>query len=389
MQRVLQFMQKPWILSLSLFLALGLWSMSTWGPWATVREHLAPAELKIYGDWEEKPAGHSQGSVQKNDSAWILNYELAPGFVHPYVGMSLRFGQEESQDPCLDLSGIDSLVFDLQGLKAFGLTVQMIAPLPAKTGTEPFRILQASLPVSAQRQTVSIASSDLVIPDWWRQSHHLPLVGSLPRYMDRICRIELIGGGYVPVKQLDQVQLYGLWAQKPNLWGRFLGVFWLFVTVLLWILKSVIYRQKKKLEQEKALLIHRPLELNMALGAGGDWERLQKLLLEEYENPDCNLELLSQRLGLSKRKVGELIKEHTGLGFKEYLNGIRIKEACAQLSNPKLQIQTIAFAVGFGNISHFNRVFKEVMGSSPKEWKKSQEESGNSGPSGTKGSENS
>ena len=43
---------------------------------------------------------------------------------------------------------------------------------------------------------------------------------------------------------------------------------------------------------------------------------------------------------------------------KDYINKIRIEEAKRLLDQNKFQINEIAFKVGFGHISSFNRVFK-------------------------------
>lgn len=373
MQRHLYFLQSPFVaLWMWLVASFAAFAMCQWGSWQHVRHSLVnPDKVVLYGDWEEKPAGQSQGRVSRDGEAILMDYTLAPGFQNPYVGLSLRYGAVDSAVECLDLSKMDSLIFEIQSHKAFGLTVQLVSHLPSADPKGPNRLLQASLPVNSDRKSIGLSLVDLVIPEWYRKIHNEPL-GSLPRHLDDVCRIELVGGGYLAQNEPDRIALYGLWAVGPNLWGRILSLFSGFLALLSLALVHLLGRQRQRLEKEKALVAHRSLELKALESGGDEWEALQAYVLHEYENPDCNLELLANHLKISKRRVGELIKQKTGLGFKEYLNKIRIKEACAQLKNPKLQIQTVAFAVGFGNVSHFNRVFKEEMACSPKEWRSSQ-----------------
>ena len=63
-------------------------------------------------------------------------------------------------------------------------------------------------------------------------------------------------------------------------------------------------------------------------------------------------------------------RKHTGYSFISYLNKTRIESACQYLLTSDFPIKRIAFEVGFGNISHFNRTFKQYVGVSPLNYKK-------------------
>ena len=56
--------------------------------------------------------------------------------------------------------------------------------------------------------------------------------------------------------------------------------------------------------------------------------------------------------------------------FKQYLNIIRITEAKRLLRETDNQITSCAYNVGYNNIPHFNRTFKQLEGISPKEYRK-------------------
>lgn len=47
------------------------------------------------------------------------------------------------------------------------------------------------------------------------------------------------------------------------------------------------------------------------------------------------------------------------------MNNVRIKEARALLINTAFKVAKIAENVGFDNMTHFGRVFKEITGLSP------------------------
>lgn len=62
-------------------------------------------------------------------------------------------------------------------------------------------------------------------------------------------------------------------------------------------------------------------------------------------------------------------KKHTEHTFISFLNEVRINEACKKLTAHKFEsISTIAYNCGFKSITNFNRVFKSIIGTSPREY---------------------
>ena len=61
----------------------------------------------------------------------------------------------------------------------------------------------------------------------------------------------------------------------------------------------------------------------------------------------------------------KMFKKATGLTFTDYLGRVRVEKAKSLLANPHLRISEIAYSVGFQSLTHFNRVFRELTGESP------------------------
>lgn len=60
-------------------------------------------------------------------------------------------------------------------------------------------------------------------------------------------------------------------------------------------------------------------------------------------------------------------KKHTRYTFINFLNKVRINEACKMLiSGMHNGIAAVAYSCGFNSITNFNRVFKSVTGKSPR-----------------------
>lgn len=62
-------------------------------------------------------------------------------------------------------------------------------------------------------------------------------------------------------------------------------------------------------------------------------------------------------------------KQTTGFTFTEYVARVRVEAAKTLLLNPQARISEVAFEVGFQSITHFNRVFKGLVGHCPTDYR--------------------
>ena len=84
---------------------------------------------------------------------------------------------------------------------------------------------------------------------------------------------------------------------------------------------------------------------------------------------DITLDIVAEELHLSKYYISRLINKRLGQNFNEYINNLRISEACNLLRVTDKKIADISEDVGFGTIRSFNRAFKLIMGMSPAEYR--------------------
>ncbi|MGB8451065.1 MAG: AraC family transcriptional regulator [Anaerocolumna sp.] len=83
-----------------------------------------------------------------------------------------------------------------------------------------------------------------------------------------------------------------------------------------------------------------------------------------YKN-ELSLQYLADKFYISPYYLSRIFKEVTGFTYVEYLNSVRIKEAKKLLGETNLKVCLIASKVGYGSITHFGRVFKELTGHTP------------------------
>jgi two-component system, response regulator YesN len=65
-----------------------------------------------------------------------------------------------------------------------------------------------------------------------------------------------------------------------------------------------------------------------------------------------------------------VFKRHTGQTVVQFINHLRIEEAKRRLANDSGSITQLALESGFESVPYFNRVFRRVVGMSPREFRK-------------------
>jgi AraC-type DNA-binding domain-containing proteins len=97
--------------------------------------------------------------------------------------------------------------------------------------------------------------------------------------------------------------------------------------------------------------------------------RRAKEFIKENQTEDLSLGQVAKAVNTSTFYFCKMFKKATGLNFTEYLSRVRVEKAKNLLLNPNLRVSEIAYEVGFQSLTHFNRVFKKVVGQSPTEYR--------------------
>ncbi len=92
--------------------------------------------------------------------------------------------------------------------------------------------------------------------------------------------------------------------------------------------------------------------------------------IEKNWRDEIRLDDLAARAHMSKEHLCRLFRRHTGRTIVEYIHHRRIERAMVLLNSTDEKVINIAFDSGFGDLAHFNRVFRRITGQTPSQFRK-------------------
>ena len=84
---------------------------------------------------------------------------------------------------------------------------------------------------------------------------------------------------------------------------------------------------------------------------------------------DVTLDSLAAYAGFSRYTLSRMFRQHTGLTFTQYLSKRRVDMAMELLAGTRIPVTQVALQCGFNSIATFNRVFREVKGCTPTQYR--------------------
>lgn len=101
--------------------------------------------------------------------------------------------------------------------------------------------------------------------------------------------------------------------------------------------------------------------------------RVKEYIDENYSDSELNLSKVAIIFNINKTYISKLMKQELGMSFIEYLTDVRLSKAKEIIKNDVLRtpMYEIASRVGYGSQHYFSRVFKNIVGVSPIEYRNS------------------
>jgi AraC-like DNA-binding protein len=107
-----------------------------------------------------------------------------------------------------------------------------------------------------------------------------------------------------------------------------------------------------------------------------DWSAegrvLEQKVREEqwYLEPRLNIRDVASRQASNESYISRALNQGLGLTFNAFINGLRVEHAKGLLGKADENLIQVAFASGFNSKASFNRVFKEIAGMTPTDYRR-------------------
>ena len=98
-----------------------------------------------------------------------------------------------------------------------------------------------------------------------------------------------------------------------------------------------------------------------------------EMYIKRHYTQELTIAKLARMTGMSQSYLIHQFTKQNGISPMQYLTVYRITRAVELLKNSRLSIAEAAFAVGFRNVSSFNRAFRKITGIPPSACRKNPE----------------
>lgn len=348
------FISLPWLLLGPLFVYLYQPDLQVW---PNQFPHRAYSDSMFHD--------HGNSSIYPlSSSTTVLKYAYVLGkkFQFPYASLSF---EHKTNDTLFDLSGYDYVHIAIESEKGKRIPVVLNQDIPGYSRPEDglsYRVLVQELEYKKGQRDYFLPLSGFTTPSWWFANRKLTESDLSAIDLTRILNIQLHNCQLLPVGTKEVFSVYGV-CFKKNYQPWYISA----LACLLLYYATYTYYTSRTTAFPKSFPRQ---ELNIGNVSDEEKQKVLQYMATSYSNSELALELAQKELGLSENKISAAVKDASGMSFKRYLNHIRMEETKRLLLQTDRQVMDIAFKVGYANISHFNRVFKEAEGCSPNEYRK-------------------
>jgi AraC-like DNA-binding protein len=348
------------------------------------RSYLALPILAEEGGGSHWQRSQNDGSM--NQDPWVLRVDpahsdslrfdlnLRPDEPDPKVSVDLLARDGEGRLALVDLSAYDTITFLARCEPAN--TFMLIMSLYEEQVSQPGNFLtyapaMANFACNEQGVPVTLDLRRMEIFNWWFDRFKVDLSHQDYR-LDRVARFAFGVTRQSPRGKVAHVEIKDITVRGRDY--RYLVALALIVAggwiaYGSWFLRAharaMTASLNMQLKQDMPLVAYRQLTLEPYRDK--EKTKLLQYIATNYRNPELDLEAVVAATGTNRTKINDVLKSELGLTFTSYLHKLRLTEAARLLTeNADTTVAEIAFAVGYTNVSYFNKLFKEEYECTPK-----------------------
>jgi AraC-like DNA-binding protein len=297
---------------------------------------------------------------------------------YPYARVELAFRDRSGKPTHVDLSRYSAIAFDVKcapsdTLSLGFLMLQDHVSTPGDYVT--YRLPYVYFYCNEGGGRVEIDLARLRTDQWWFDVHKLNL-SEQDYTLTKVAKITISDSFQSPFDVTSKVEI-----KDMALLGRDMRYLYLFAAFMVsawpaygvWFFRRhtrvLLAEVKDKVRRDIPLVAYQ--QLSQEMHRDKEQSAILRFLATEYVNPELDVETMVSKLGISRNKINEILKAELGFTFSTYLNKLRLTEAARLLGEKEeTSVAEIAYAVGYRNVSYFNKLFKEEYGCTPKTFRK-------------------
>lgn len=95
---------------------------------------------------------------------------------------------------------------------------------------------------------------------------------------------------------------------------------------------------------------------------------IRKYIDDHFSEHDFSLGKMGKDLSYNPKYISHVFKKQFGIGIADYLNTIRVQNACAMIEQGFTSVTDIADRCGYSDAQYFSKIFKSKMGITPTQY---------------------
>jgi AraC-like DNA-binding protein len=330
--------------------------------------------LHAQPSWELRPDRPVTMQIHEDKRRLRFDFSLGKADEWVQVAVDLMFRDRKEQAIHVDLSRYSSISMRVKCSPANTLALSIPTYEEGVSRPEDFlkyRALVGYLACNENESRTELDLSRLETPKWWYLASQQSL--SRPDYkLDKVPKITIGSSAQSPANVISRIDV-----SEMELNGRDYRYLLLFAAAFiiawsffgLWFFRkhsqALISDVKSKIQKDMPFVAYQQLSLKPQR----DKEKtaILQYIATNYANTELDVDTVVEQTGVNRNKIFDVLKSELGFTFSGYLNKLRLTEAARLLAEQdSATVAEIAFSVGYGNISYFNKLFKEEYGCTPK-----------------------
>ena len=134
--------------------------------------------------------------------------------------------------------------------------------------------------------------------------------------------------------------------------------------------RNLIKIRRQMREKYQAQMLVKPSEVVIPSVQKQFLDKLINIIEANISDENFSVEILCDKIGISRAQLHRKVKAITNQSTSEFIRNLRLQRAAELLKQDAGNIAEITYLVGFGSQAYFTKLFQEMFGQTPLEYKK-------------------